>query len=173
MKWLKTLFGKQQTTSTGEEQEKLDRAFRVGQEAAQSMVADLDGFIDSRFGHLKEAYLDILATGVRAALSQDEHSPILIARAELAVFNENVTGKREEMAGEIMEHMREWEAVFEQMGEQDQVARVMNARLDDLLLNLTVSGIDLLTKHADALKIADDSWRKKNPALAAQEPLEL
>lgn len=64
IKWLKTLFGKQQTTSTGEEQEKLDRAFRVGQEAAQSMVADLDGFIDSRFGHLKEAYLDILATGL-------------------------------------------------------------------------------------------------------------
>lgn len=72
-----------------------------------------------------------------------------------------------------MEHMREWEAVFEQMSEQDQVAGAMNARLDDLLLNLTVSGIDLLTKHADALKIADDSWRKKNPALAAQEPLEL
>lgn len=136
------------------------------------MVADLDGFIASRFGHLKEAYLDILATGFRAAVSQDEHSPILVARAELDVFNENVTGKREKMAGEIMEHMREWDAVFQEMGEQDQVTRVMNARLEDLLLALRVSGIVLLTKHADALKIADDSWRKKNPALAAQEPLE-
>lgn len=136
------------------------------------MVADLDGFIASRFGHLKDAYLDILATGVRTALSQDEHSPILVARAELAVFNENVIDSREKMAGEIMEHMREWADLSEQVGEPDQVARVMNARLDDFLLDLRVSGIDLLTKHAEALKIADDSWRKKNPALSAQEPLE-
>lgn len=172
MKWLKSLFGTQDADPTREEQAKLDRAFKIGQEAAQSMVADLDGFIASRFGHIKEAHLEILAKSIREALSQTDHSPILVARAGLDVFNENVTNTRTSMTAEIAEHMHEWEKVFEHIGKPDQVARVMNARLDDLVLDLRTRGIDMLVKHADPLKIADDSWRKANPTLAVQEPLE-
>ncbi|WP_254021426.1 hypothetical protein [Mesorhizobium escarrei] len=150
---------------------KLDDAFKRGQEAAQSMVADLDGFMASRFGHIKGAYLEILAKGIREDLSQTDHSPILAARAQIAVFNENVTDLQAKMLSEIREYMREWEE-FDQLVGVDQVASVVKARLGDLEPDLRTSGLDLLIKHADALKIADDSWRRANPRLAEQEPLE-
>lgn len=173
MKWLRTLFGKEgSAVPAAENQAKLDDAFKRGQEAAQSMVADLDSFMAGRFGHIKRAYLDILAKGTREALSQTDHSPILVARAELSVFNEKVTETRGKMRSEVTEHMREWERLFSELGEDAGVAKVVNARLDDLELDLKTSGLDLLLKHADALKIADDSWRQANPELAELEPLE-
>lgn len=173
MRWLKTLFGKGSSDVLAtEDRAKLDEAFKLGQQVAQSMVADLDQFMASRFGHIKGAYLEILAKGLREALSQTDHSPILVARADLSVFTENATETRGKMLSEIMEHMCNWQQVSDQLEDADQVVRLVNDRLDDFELDLKTSGLDLLVKHADALKIADDSWRRANPELAKQEPLD-
>lgn len=167
MDWLARLMGK----PTKAEQVKLDDAEQVGRNAAVSMVRDLDSFIVVRFGHVKEAYLNILRQNVTDALQREDHSPILIARADYSVFLENVENTVARMKEEILANMAEWSATFAKMGLEGDVERVADARLEDFSLTMTMSGLSVLTDRADELKAADDAWRLAYPEQAAKEQL--
>jgi hypothetical protein len=88
----------------------------MGRDAASSMVREFDEYFAIRFGHIKEAFLDILRQNVSDAMLRDDHSPILVARADYTVFMENVRDTKEQMRGEMMSHMCEWTSAFEEMG---------------------------------------------------------
>lgn len=171
MKWLKSLFTKAPPT---EDATKLDAAHEMGRKAASAMVGDLDAFIASRFGHIKSAYLKVLDDGLLRvrALPEFEHSPILLARAELSAYYAQVKDLEPKMTAEILDHMQEWQGVFDSMGLDGEIERVTKARLDELFLNMTLGGLSQLLEHTDQLKILDDAWRAANPAQSALEPIE-
>lgn len=153
------------------EQEKLDRAEQIGRNAATSMVRDLDSFMAIRFGHIKEAYLDILRANMTEDLARVDHSPLLLARADYSVFLDNVRDTVPRMKEEIMSHMAEWQSTFAQMGMDAEVERVADARLGDFQLNMTTSGLIVVTDRAEELKAADDAWRVNYPEQARLEQL--
>lgn len=156
---------------TKEEKQEVDPAYQFGQNAAQSMVRDLDSFMAARFGHLKEGYLDILRKNVTEAITRADHSPLLIARGSYSLLLEGVARATPRMKAEIMDHMREWQSAFEVAGLGAEVGRVTDARLSDFWLDLTLCGLTVVTDRADELKAADDAWRLAHPEQAAAEPL--
>ena len=131
-----------------------------------------DGFIATRFGHIKGAYLKVLTDGVEnvRARSVFEHSPILLLRAELQVYNEHVAELRDKMMAEIMAHMGPWLETFDQMGMSGEIGRAAKARVDDLALDMQLAGIESVTDYADDFMSLDDTWRAANPQQAALEP---
>lgn len=164
---LDRLFGR----PTKEEQQKLDRAEQMGRDAAASMVRDLDSFFAIRFGHIKEAYLDILRQNMVDDIGRVDHSPLLLARADYSIFLENVAEAIPRMKEEILAHMSEWQATFAKMGMETDIERVADARLSDFQLDMTTSGLTILTDSVDELKAADDAWRLAHPEQAAKEQL--
>jgi hypothetical protein len=167
--WLKSLFGGSRSEVT-EEESKLAAAEKFGRDAASSVVADLDRFIAVRFGHIHEAYLGILNKNIDDDLVRTDHSPILLARADFSVFNENVTETRERMRAEIVDHMKRWDEVLTTAGVPEGVEKVTHHRLDDICTNLTVKGLELFVSRADELIAADDKWRANFPEQARLEP---
>ena len=155
-----------------EEKAKLDKAHQFGRDAAASMMRDLDSFIAIRFGHVKEAYLDILRQNVADAMLREDHSPILLTRADYSVFLENVESTKDQMKDEIMAHRAEWIEAFEGMGDAEQIAQLVDSRLNDFSLDMTTSGLSVITDRAYELKAADDGWRARFPEQAASERLE-
>ena len=158
------------------EQEKLDRAEQIGRNAATSMVRDLDSFMAIRFGHIKEAYLDILRANMTEDLARVDHSPLLLARADYSVFLDNVRDTVPRMKEEIMSHMAEWQSTFAQMGLDAEVERVADGPGDKsdaiaFQLNMTTSGLIVVTDRAEELKAADDAWRVNYPEQARLEQL--
>lgn len=136
------------------------------------MMRDLDSFMAIRFGHIKEAYLDILRQNMTDDIERVDHSPLLLARADYSVFLENVTETVPQMKAEIMDHMREWQDGFEKMGMVPEIERVVDVRLGDFQLDMTTSGLTVVTDRAEELKAADDAWRVAYPDQAALERLE-
>ena len=49
--------------------------------------------------------------------------------------------------------------------------KLIQQRVDDFGLRLTLDGLQALTDHATPLKDADTAWRKAYPELAADFPL--
>jgi hypothetical protein len=171
MNWLKVFFTKLAPTV---EAGKPDESHEMGRKTASAMMDDLDGFIANRFGHIRSAYLKVLDDGLLrvSALRDFEHSPILLARAELASFYAEVEDLEQKMTVEIYDHMQAWQGVLESIGLGGTLELATKARLEELVLNMKSGGLSLLLERVDRLKILDDAWRAANPAQSALEPIE-
>lgn len=175
MGWLQNIFGKTnqpvEVVVPIEEQQKLDDAFEYGRKVAQSMDQEIEQFMRQRFGHVKDAYLKILEGSYHDAKARTDHSPIIIARIDRDLFNENVSGTRDKMREEILSKMETWQSVMAQMGNTGDIERLVDSKLDAFESDMNFAGINLFMEHADELKEADDLWRQVNPEQAKQEPL--
>ena len=152
-----------------------DPAFKKGELAAQSIIADLDAFMARRFGHVKAAYLEVLNNGFDKDMDQEAHSPLLCARANLSVYIEKLEETVVSMKGEIMAAMAEWMDVMEQLAPgvvEQGVEQIADKRLGDWHLDMQTSGLKLMMDRAYEFKAIDDRWRRKHPEQAAEEPLD-
>ena len=78
----------------------------------------------------------------------------------------------DKMKTEIMDHMSQWIKTFERIGAGSEVDRIATARLCDFQLDMTTSGLSVLTDKAYELKAADEAWRSAYPEKAERERIE-
>lgn len=169
MGWMQNFFsgGKQEM----KELQQLDAALEYGHKVASSVDAEMEQLIAIRFGHIKTDYLNILNGNQEDAKKRMDHSPIIVARVDFDLFNENVANTREKMRVEILQQMAEWQKLFNQMGANDDIERLADSKLHAFVSYMQLAGIDKFMEHADELRMADDTWRAANPEQARQEPL--
>lgn len=134
------------------------------------MAADLQQFMASRFDPAFKAYMRVLNDCFDAVYHSDDAPPITLARIEFKIFNDQVGGLREDMAGEINVAMRGWLELDEAMG--GQFRRSIDKTIKDFQDRLTMTGLQAFLDRADDLKAADIKWRRANPAPAAQFPID-
>jgi hypothetical protein len=146
-------------------------AYKLGQKAGESMAADLEQFMSSRFEPVFKAYMRVLGDRFDTVYgSADDVPPITLARIEFKIFNDNVGKLREDMAGEINAAMRGWLEIDDDIG--NQFRKLIDKTISDFQNRLTMSGIQAFLDRADDLKAADIKWRRANPERAAQFPID-
>jgi hypothetical protein len=145
-------------------------AYKLGQQAGESMAADLEHFMSSRYEPAFKAFMRVLSDRFDTVYGSDDLPPITLARIEFKIFNDQVQEMREDMAGEITFAMRGWLEVDNVIGAQFRL--LIDKTIRDFQDRLTMSGIQAFLDRADDLKAADIKWRRANPERAAQFPTE-
>ena len=147
-------------------------AYKLGQRAADGMVADLDRFMRLRFDPVRANYLKVLRDGFDRSFDPPEAPPMIMARIEYNSFLENVDVLLQKMPPEITTAMREWRDLSDKMGlgARAQFNQIVNHRVETFMSNLRSSGLQMFLDLADGLKAADDRWRAAHPEMSAQFP---
>jgi hypothetical protein len=147
-------------------------AFQTGQQAARSMSDQLDQILVERYGHVKPGFLQVLSDGFDRDIAQKEHSPLICARANYAVYVENVAETIPRMTGDILAIMSAWRDGFTEMGMPTAVEDMLKHRLGTWQLDMQTAGLKLFQDRGDELIAADNLWRIQHPEQSALEPLD-
>jgi hypothetical protein len=146
-------------------------AYKLGQRAADSMTADLDAFMRTRFDPSFDAFLGVLRDCFERTFDRPEAPPITLASIEYKSFLENVEELRTKMPPEISAALSGWRDLSDDMGiMRAGFQRLIDSRVESFMTNLTTAGLQMFTDMADRLKEADDRWRAANPEKADQFP---
>src|SRR5262245_9128952 len=84
------------------------RAYQMGQQAGDEMATAFQLYQEQRFGPVHTRYLDILRESLQDALKSEDKPPILVCRANLQVFEDNVKELRTQMFEETKSSMAKW-----------------------------------------------------------------
>ena len=77
---------------------------------------------------------------------------------------------RETLTVEVSNALRDWKDVFVQLGAPEVFDDAVKQRIDNLVAELKLLGVEELVRHADVLKLEDEKWRDAFPERAAQYP---
>jgi hypothetical protein len=145
-------------------------AYKLGQNAAQGLVTELDSFMRTRFDPVFDAYLEVLRDCFERTFDRPEAPPIVLARVEYSSFLENVDELRAKMPPDISAALGDWRDLSEEMSMQEGFQRLIDSRVENFMSNLTAAGLQMFLDMADRLKVADDRWRAANLEKAARFP---
>ena len=151
--------------------EQLERAYRLGQNAGERIANDLELIMGGRFKPVFEGYLAVLRKQIHDSFDSDDGPPITIARMDYGIFLENVEKLKPQITEEIRQHMDGWLKLADEADVRTETEALIAKRIDDFLIDLTLTGLKLLTDYAEALKEADDAWRVANPQKATEFPV--
>jgi hypothetical protein len=144
--------------------------FRLGQDAANGLAADLNSFMHSRFDPVFNSNLGVLRDCFERTFNQPEAPPIVLARIEYNSFLENVEELCAKMPPDIAAALAGWGDVYEQLGWVEDFRRLINNRVENFMTDLAAAGHQMFIDMAGRLKVADDQWRAEHPQKAARFP---
>jgi hypothetical protein len=145
-------------------------AYKQGKRMVESMTADLQQFMSTRFDPVFDGYVGALTERFETVYDNDEAPPIILARIEFDIFNDHVRELREKMGAEVNAAMREWLETADLIGGRSDFQKLIDTTIGSFQDRLTMTGLQAFIDRADDLKVADDKWRKANPERAAQFP---
>lgn len=148
------------------------KAFDRGREISREYIAEIDRFISSHYEKIRVGYLGFIQKQLDSCRQQDEHSPILVARAEYALYLNDVKGAQAKLRDEVKHHFSDWTELNRQMNIEDLIEEYLDRILTDRFTDLSLAGLNVMMDNADILKTADDNWRRQFPDRAAAQPLE-
>jgi hypothetical protein len=147
-------------------------AYELGEQAAQKFEVDLEAYLETRFRRTFTDYLDVLRQQLTAALDSLDAPPLVLAKIELKIFNDNVDKLRDSMTSDISSALHKWMELADQTGSLQEFQRLIDHRVTHFMANLTHQGLQLLLELMNPLKEEDTRWRRANPELSAKFPPE-
>ncbi len=76
------------------------KAYQMGQEASAEMATPFKVYQEQRFGPVHNNYLGVLRDCLQSALKGEDKPPLLVCRADMQVFEDNVNLLRTQMLDE-------------------------------------------------------------------------
>jgi hypothetical protein len=139
-------------------------AFKYGERVEEAMNARLDECFATRYASISGNYLEVLRGLLRDCIQQMEAPPIYAARADFDAFRENVDALVPKVTSELEEDMREWLNAMQADRETSALfGQLIQQRVSDYTLQLTLDGMNVLADYSVPLHDADRSWRAANP----------
>jgi len=147
------------------------RAYQLGSDMGGQMAHAINGVLEARFGQLEANYIAVLRDRIHLTFNDERAPPLTLARIEYKIFIENLDEMTAMLATEIPTLVGDWMDAAETMGVRLEVDQLITQRIDEFATDLRLLGLKILADdYGKALAAADDTWRAKNPSLAAQFP---
>ncbi len=171
-KAIRRLFGRESKPATSTIYPEEQVAYAKGREVSRAQIAAVETYIDERYGQMRSAYLDVLQKQLDSCGTQDDHSPIMLARIEYSLYLDHVKEAQAKLNDEVKAVFSEWVALNREMDVEELTDQWLDQTLTDKFADLSIDGLTVLNSNADIIKTADDKWRKKFPERAAAQLLE-
>lgn len=146
-------------------------AYQLGREIAAATVKQVDRFLERRCLQFKHAYLHALHHQVTASIGREDHSPVLLARAEYALFVDECSDIEKKITAEAIAYIDEWRSEVGLHWDEKLVRHYTEAKLNGFAIEIIGDGLALVTSRTEELQAADRAWRVAHPDQAALEPL--
>lgn len=166
------LFGNKPDPAPHSTSPKEQAAFEKGREVSRSQIAAIEAYVNERYEQVRSGYLAVIQKQLDSCRSQEEHSPMLLARIEYSLYLEHVQEARAKLKDEVRSVFSEWDKLNKEMGVEELIEQWLDQAMTEKFADLSIAGLTILTDNADILKTADDNWRRKFPDLAAAQPLD-
>jgi hypothetical protein len=152
----------------------VDRRDEIIDQILPKLVETIEIIVKAQINGDRETCLAEFIRRIDTALTQEDHSPVLVARvmySRLLQFekirrNEVSKGTHDLIGSEWKSRFRDYE-----VGDAD-IQFVIDEYLDQYLGSLSAAGQEICRDRADALEKADKLWRAKYPEKAASESLD-
>lgn len=143
-------------------------AYKQGQDAAAEMAAAFKLYREQRFNPVHHKYLGVLRDGLLSILKDNERPPLLMCRAHLQSFEDNVNILREKMWEETETAMAEWLSFAREVGVYEMTVQTEKYWIKEFCDNLLNEGGAVIASYLQVVQDADNAWRRNFPVKAKE-----
>lgn len=144
------------------------RAYQIGQDAGAEMATAFNVYQQQRFGPIYGRYLDVLRDALQSALKDDSKPPLLVCRAHLQIFEENVKTLHTQMLDETMSSMSDWFERARVFGVFEQTQAGVQQSIETFCGKLLNEGGALVEAYIPVIEDAESAWQRKFPERVAE-----